>query len=142
MFSFNSGVLTCRSTSAGGVLVAEVPAVVVPVTGPVAGDAASTAALELVVGAGLDAAGFIAAIPAVVICESEKPLIKHATAPEQLTRAALAWSRDQTTLTGIAVPVDADAPSVGAAELGERLAGGEGCEELKTHEKESSRQIQ
>lgn len=63
-----AAILTCSSAPAGGVLIAVVPAVVVPVTGPVVWDAAATGALELGVGAGPGAAHFIAAVPTVVIC--------------------------------------------------------------------------
>lgn len=63
-----AAILTCRSSPAGGVLIAVVPAVIVAVTGPVVWDAAAAGALELGVGAGPDAAHFIAAVPAVVIC--------------------------------------------------------------------------
>lgn len=59
--------LTCCSSLAG-VLIAVVPTVVVAVTGPVVRDAAAAGALELAVGAGPSAAHFIAAIPAVIIC--------------------------------------------------------------------------
>lgn len=62
------GVLTCRSAPAGGVFIAVVPTVVVTIAGPVVRDAAAAGALELGVGAGPGAAHFVAAVPAVVIC--------------------------------------------------------------------------
>lgn len=48
-------------------LVAVVPAVIIPVTGPVIWDAAAAVTLELSAGAGVTAACLIAVIPAVVI---------------------------------------------------------------------------
>lgn len=48
-------------------LVAEVPTVIVPVAGPVLGDAPSAVALELGAGAGVTAAGLVAVIPTVVV---------------------------------------------------------------------------
>lgn len=48
-------------------LIAVVPAVVVPVTGPVHGDTAPAVAFELVAGAGVAAASFIAVVPTVVV---------------------------------------------------------------------------
>lgn len=63
----------CRSrrlTLVGAVgvgLVAEVPTVIVPVAGPVLGDAPSAVALELGAGAGVTAAGLVAVIPTVVV---------------------------------------------------------------------------
>lgn len=49
-------------------LVAVVPAVIVAVAGPVFWDAAATVAFELDAGAGMAAAGFIAVIATVVVC--------------------------------------------------------------------------
>lgn len=48
-------------------LVAVVTTVVVPITGPVHGDAAPAVALELVAGAGVAAAGLVTVVPAVVV---------------------------------------------------------------------------
>lgn len=48
-------------------LVAVVPTVVIPITGPVFGDAAAAVALELGAGAGVAAAGFIAVVPTVIV---------------------------------------------------------------------------
>lgn len=49
-------------------LVTVVPAVIVAVAGPVFWDAAATVAFELDAGAGMAAAGFIAVITTVVVC--------------------------------------------------------------------------
>ncbi|TNN88756.1 hypothetical protein EYF80_001088 [Liparis tanakae] len=49
------------------VLITEVSAVIIAITGPVVRDAAPTDALELGVGAGMDAARFVAAVSTVVL---------------------------------------------------------------------------
>lgn len=48
-------------------LVAVIPAVIVPVTGPVLRDAAPAVALELGAGAGVAAAGLVTVVPTVVV---------------------------------------------------------------------------
>lgn len=53
-------------------LVAVVTAVVVPITGPVHGDAAPAVALELVAGAGVAAAGLVTVVPAVVVWKGKR----------------------------------------------------------------------
>lgn len=53
-------------------LVAVVPTVVIPVAGPVHGDAAPAVALELVAGAGVAAASFVAVVPTVVVWKAEE----------------------------------------------------------------------
>lgn len=59
-----------RLTLVGAVgvgLIAVVAAVIVPVTGPVHGDAAPAVALELVAGAGVAAASLVTVVPAVIV---------------------------------------------------------------------------
>lgn len=75
------GVLTCRSAPAGGVFIAVVPTVVVTVAGPVVRDAAAAGALELGVGAGPGAPHFVAAVPAVVICNHAGRAVKSSRFP-------------------------------------------------------------
>lgn len=75
------GALTCRPAPAGGVFIAVVPAVVVPVAGPVVRDAAAAGALELGVGAGPGAAHFVAAVPAVVVCNHAGRSVKSSSFP-------------------------------------------------------------
>lgn len=53
-------------------LIAVVPTVVIPITGPVHWDAAPTVAFELVAGAGMAAASFIAVVPAVIVWKEEE----------------------------------------------------------------------
>lgn len=48
-------------------LIAVVPAVIVPVTGPVLGDAAPAVTLELRAGAGVAAAGLVTVVPTVIV---------------------------------------------------------------------------
>lgn len=48
-------------------LIAVIPAVIVPVTGPVLRDAAPAVALELGAGAGVAAAGLVTVVPTVVV---------------------------------------------------------------------------
>ena len=51
----------------GVCLIAVVPAVVVPIAGPVLGDAAPTVALELGARAGVAAAGLVTVVPTVIV---------------------------------------------------------------------------
>lgn len=63
--------LTCCPSPAVGALVAEVSTVVVAIAGPVLGDAAAAAALELVVGARADAGHLVTAIATVIVCKTQ-----------------------------------------------------------------------
>ena len=67
----------------GVCLVAVVPAVVVPVAGPVLGDAAPAVALELGARAGVAAARLIAVVPTVVDPVTQLPLPNAAPVPTQ-----------------------------------------------------------
>lgn len=62
--------MPCTLTLIGTVsvgLVTVVPAVVIPIASPVYGNAAPAVAFELVAGAGMAAASFIAVVPTVVV---------------------------------------------------------------------------
>lgn len=74
-----AAILTCWSTSAGRVLVAEVTTVVVTITSPVVWDATATGAAELAVGTGLDAAHLITTVSTVIICTNAQPHMNSMT---------------------------------------------------------------
>lgn len=139
---------TCWATSAGHVLIAEVSTVIVTIASPVVWDTTTTGALELGVGARLDASHFITAISTVIIYTHAQTLMKGVTTQTnkniradkckvRINRQNQWWWQfelhDLQTvpgLTWIAVPLHTDTSSIWTAELGEGLTGGEGWKGL------------
>lgn len=90
------------------------------------GDASAAGALKLVVGAGADAAHFIAAVSTVIVYTHAGTPIKRSAPPSPTHTKYHGWQ----IFTWITMPLHADASPVGAAELGEGLTGGEGWKRL------------